>query len=33
MNPPLLLVVDDEIGVRESLKMVFGKEFLLLEAE
>jgi DNA-binding NtrC family response regulator len=33
MNPPLLLVVDDEIGVRESLKMVFGKEFRLLEAE
>jgi DNA-binding NtrC family response regulator len=33
MNPPLLLVVDDEIGVRESLKMVLGGDFRLLEAE
>jgi len=33
MNPPLLLVVDDEIGVRESLKMVLGKEFRLIEAD
>ena len=33
MNPPLLLLVDDEIGVRESLKMVFGKEFRLIEAD
>ena len=33
MNPPLILVVDDEFGVRESLKLVFGKEFRLLEAE
>jgi DNA-binding NtrC family response regulator len=33
MNPPSLLVVDDELGVRESLKMVFGKEYRLLEAE
>ena len=31
-NPPLLLVVDDEMGVRESLKMVLGKEFRLIEA-
>ena len=32
-KPPLLLVVDDEMGVRESLKMVLGKEFRLIEAE
>jgi putative two-component system response regulator len=33
MNPPSLLVVDDEMGVRESLKMVFNKDYRLLEAE
>jgi DNA-binding NtrC family response regulator len=33
MNPPLLLLVDDEMGVRESLKMVFGKGYQLLEAD
>ncbi len=33
MNSPRLLVVDDEFGVRESLKLVFGKEFRLSEAE
>jgi DNA-binding NtrC family response regulator len=33
MNLPTLLLVDDEIGVRESLKMVFGKDFRLLEAD
>lgn len=33
MNPPVLLLVDDEIGVRESLKMVFGKDFQLHEAD
>jgi DNA-binding NtrC family response regulator len=33
MNPPLLLLVDDEMGVRESLKMVFGKAFRVLEAD
>jgi len=32
-DPPLLLLVDDEMGVRESLKMVFGKTFRLLEAD
>ncbi|MGH7874040.1 MAG: response regulator [Candidatus Binatia bacterium] len=32
-NPPLLLLIDDELGVRESLKMVFGKSFRLLEAD
>jgi DNA-binding NtrC family response regulator len=33
MDAPLLLLVDDEMGVRESLKMVFGKAFRLLEAD
>jgi DNA-binding NtrC family response regulator len=33
MNLASLLVVDDEIGVRESLKMVFSKDYRLLEAE
>ena len=33
MNPPLLLLVDDEMGVRESLKMVFGKVYRVLEAD
>ncbi|HMA81045.1 MAG TPA: response regulator [Candidatus Binatia bacterium] len=33
MNPPVLLLVDDELGVRESLKMVFGKGYQLLEAD
>ena len=33
VKPPLLLLVDDEQGVRESLKMVFGKSFRLLEAD
>ena len=32
MNSPLLLAVDDEVGVLESLKMVFCKEYRLLEA-
>jgi DNA-binding NtrC family response regulator len=32
MSSPLLLAVDDELGVRESLKMVFSKEYRLLEA-
>ena len=33
MNPPVLLLVDDELGVRESLKMVFGRGYHLLEAD
>jgi DNA-binding NtrC family response regulator len=33
MNSPLLLIVDDELGVRESLKMVFCKQFRLMEAD
>ncbi len=32
-DPPLLLLVDDEMGVRESLKMVFGRTFRLIEAD
>jgi DNA-binding NtrC family response regulator len=32
MSSPLLLAVDDEVGVRESLKMVFSKEYRLVEA-
>ena len=32
MSSPLLLAVDDEVAVRESLKMVFCKEYRLLEA-
>ena len=33
MPTPLLLIVDDEFGVRESLKMVLGKDFRLIEAD
>lgn len=33
MNPPALLLVDDELSVRESLKMVFSKGYQLLEAD
>jgi len=33
MNLPTLLLVDDEMGVRESLKMVFSKGYQLLEAD
>ena len=32
MNPPRLLIVDDEMGVRESLKFVFSKGFSVFEA-
>ena len=32
MSQPLLLIVDDESGVRQSLQMVFGKGFRVLEA-
>jgi DNA-binding NtrC family response regulator len=32
MNLPCLLIVDDETGVRQSLKMVFNKGYRLLEA-
>jgi len=33
MSQPSLLIVDDEVGVRESLKMIFGKDYRLLEAD
>ena len=33
MDLPLLLLIDDELGVRESLKMVFSKSCRLLEAD
>jgi two-component system, NtrC family, response regulator AtoC len=32
MNQPLLLVVDDEAGVRQSLQLVFNKMYRVLEA-
>ena len=32
MSQPLLLVVDDEAGVRQSLQMVFNKTYRVLEA-
>ena len=32
MNLPRLLIVDDEMSVRESLKVVFSKGFSLFEA-
>jgi DNA-binding NtrC family response regulator len=33
MNQPVLLIVDDEAGVRQSLQMVFNKNFRVLEAK
>lgn len=32
-EPPLLMLIDDEFGVRESLKMVFGREYRVIEAD
>ena len=32
MTQPLLLVVDDEAGVRQSLQMIFNKSFRVMEA-
>ena len=32
MSQPLLLVVDDEAGVRQSLQLVFNKIYRVLEA-
>jgi DNA-binding NtrC family response regulator len=32
MTQPLLLVVDDEVGVRQSLQMIFNKSFRVIEA-
>jgi DNA-binding NtrC family response regulator len=33
MSLPVLLLIDDEFGVRESLKMVFSKQYRVLEAD
>jgi DNA-binding NtrC family response regulator len=33
MSLPVLLLIDDELGVRESLKMVFSREYRVLEAD
>ena len=33
MDAPLLMLIDDEFSVRESLKMVFGKQYRVLEAD
>jgi DNA-binding NtrC family response regulator len=33
MSQPSLLVVDDEAGVRESLRLIFGKDFQIREAK
>ena len=33
MDAPVLMLIDDEFGVRESLKMVFAKQYRLLEAD
>ncbi|MBI2985811.1 MAG: sigma-54-dependent Fis family transcriptional regulator [Deltaproteobacteria bacterium] len=32
MSQPSLLIVDDEAGVRESIRLIFGKDFRLCEA-
>ena len=32
MSQPSLLIVDDEAGVRESIRLIFGKDFRLQEA-
>ena len=32
MSQPSMLIVDDEAGVRESLRLIFGKDFRLFEA-
>jgi len=32
MSRPSLLIVDDEAGVRASLRMIFNKDFRILEA-
>src|SRR2546428_13565358 len=33
MSQPSLLVADDEAGVRESLRLIFGKDFQIREAK
>lgn len=32
MSQPSLLIVDDEVGVRESIRLIFGKDFRIHEA-
>jgi len=32
MDSPQLMIIDDEFGVRESLKMVFAKTYQIIEA-
>ena len=32
MDSPHLMIIDDEFGVRESLKMVFAKTYQIIEA-
>ncbi len=33
MEQPLIMLIDDEFGVRESLKMVFSREYRVIEAD
>ncbi len=33
MKTPAVLIVDDELGVRETLKIVFGKDYIIIEAD
>lgn len=33
MEPPLLMLIDDELGVRESLKMVFSKDYRVIDSD
>lgn len=33
MELPLLMLIDDEFGVRESLKMVFCRDYRVIEAD
>ena len=33
MDVPVLMLIDDEYGVRESVKMVFGKQYHVVEAD
>ena len=33
MDSPFLMIIDDEFGVRESLKMIFAKTYQIIEAD
>ena len=33
IEPPLIMLIDDELGVRESLKMVFARDYRVIEAD